>query len=59
MADLRVYIADDLEEEFKKASMEAYGYGRSSISKAAAEAIQKWTAERERISLNILLLKNL
>ena len=50
MADLKVYISDELEEEFKKASMEAYGYGRGSISKAAAEAIQKWTAERERIS---------
>lgn len=49
MGDLKVYISDELEEEFKKASMETYGYGRGSISKAAAEAIQKWTAERETI----------
>jgi len=49
MGDMKVYISDELEEEFKKASMETYGYGRGSISKAAAEAIQKWTAERETI----------
>jgi hypothetical protein len=49
MADLKVYIPDDLEQQFKKASMETYGYGRGSISKAATEALQKWTAERETV----------
>lgn len=49
MKDLKVYIPEELEKEFKKRSMEAYGYGRGSISKAAAEAIQRWTSEREAI----------
>lgn len=50
MADLKVYIPDELEQEFKKLSMEAYGYGRGSISKAATEAIRRWMTERETIS---------
>ncbi len=44
---MKIYIPDELEEEFKKTSMEVHGYGRGSISKAAAEAIQAWTAERQ------------
>lgn len=49
MKDLKVYLPEELEERFKKMSMDAYGYGRGSISKAATEAIRKWTAEREEI----------
>jgi hypothetical protein len=46
---MKVYIPDELEEEFKRTSMEVHGYGRGSISKAAAEAIQEWTAEHQAI----------
>ncbi len=49
MGDLKVYIPEDLKKEFKKRSMEAFGYGRGSISKAAEEAIQRWTSEREKL----------
>ncbi len=49
MKDLKIYLPEELEKRFKKMSMETYGYGRGSISKAAAEAIRKWTAEREEI----------
>ena len=49
MRDLKVYIPEDLKKEFKKRSMEVFGYGRGSISKAAEEAIQRWTSEREKL----------
>lgn len=49
MKDLKIYLPEELEKRFKKMSMETYGYGRGSISKAATEAIRKWTAEREEI----------
>jgi len=49
MKDLKIYLPEELERRFKKMSMEAYGYGRGSISKAATEAIRKWTSEREEI----------
>jgi len=42
-----VYVPDELDKEFKKRSMGAYGYGRGSISKAAAEAMQRWVSERD------------
>ena len=50
MGDLKIYLPDDLKKEFKRRSMEAFGYGRGSISKAAEEAIQRWTSERETLS---------
>jgi len=49
MKDMKIYLPEELERRFKKMSMDAYGYGRGSISKAAAEAIRKWTSEREEI----------
>ncbi len=49
MGELKVYLSEDLKREFKKRSMERFGYGRGSISKAAEEAIQRWTSEEERI----------
>lgn len=50
MGDLKIYLPEDLKKEFKKRSMEAFGYGRGSISKAATEAIRRWTSEREMIT---------
>ena len=49
MGELKIYLPEDLKREFKKRAMEAFGYGRGSISKAAEEAIQRWVSERERI----------
>ena len=49
MEDLKIYLPEDLKKKFKKQSMEAFGYGRDSISKAAVEAIQRWTSEREKV----------
>ena len=50
MAELKIYLPEDLKNEFKKRSMEAFGYGRGSISKAAEEAIQRWISEKEKIT---------
>jgi hypothetical protein len=49
MKDMKIYLPEELEKRFKKMSMDAYGYGRGSISKAAAEAIRRWTVEHEEI----------
>jgi len=49
MGELKVYLSEDLKKEFKKRSMETFGYGRGSISRAAEEAIQRWTSERETL----------
>jgi len=50
MRDLKIYLPEDLKKKFKKRSMETYGYGRGSISKAAEEAIRRWTSERETLA---------
>lgn len=49
MGEVKIYLPDELKREFKKRSMETFGYGRGSISKAAAQAIQRWTSEKELI----------
>ncbi len=49
MAEMKIYIPEEVEEEFKRTSMEVHGYGRGSISKAATEAIQEWTAGRQTL----------
>jgi post-segregation antitoxin (ccd killing protein) len=47
MAELKIYISDDLNERFRRIAMSVHGYGRGSLSKAAEEAFTKWCAERE------------
>ncbi len=46
MAELKIYLPDELDKRFRKAAMDAYGYGRGSISRAATEAIANWCSER-------------
>jgi hypothetical protein len=53
MGELKIYLNENLKKEFKKRSMETFGYGRGSISRAAEEAIQRWTSERERLMQEI------
>jgi len=57
LADVKIYLSEELEEQFKRRSMETYGYGRGSISKAGAEAIQRWTSERDTITSEYRLVK--
>ena len=42
MAELKVHLPDTLEQLFRRTAMAIYGYGRGSLSKAAAEALTEW-----------------
>ncbi len=48
MAEMKVYLPDDLDLKFRKTAMTVYGYGRGSLSKAATEALRAWCAGHER-----------
>ncbi|MEM2107298.1 MAG: hypothetical protein QXI59_00485 [Candidatus Bathyarchaeia archaeon] len=47
MKSIRIYIPEELEKKFRKASMECYGYSRGSMSRAATEAIRQWIQMQE------------
>ena len=47
MAEMKIYLPEELDRRFRKAAMNAYGYGRGSISKAATEAISEWCNKHE------------
>jgi len=47
MKPLRIYLPEELEKKFRKASMENYGYSRGSLSRAAEEAVGRWVRTRE------------
>ena len=49
MAEMKIYLPGELDQRFRKAAMNAYGYGRGSISKAATEAISEWCNKPERM----------
>ncbi len=48
MRELKIYISDELNELFRKTAMDAFGYGRGSISKAAEEALKQWCERGHR-----------
>jgi len=37
----KIYLPEELEKRLRKTAMEVYGYGRGSISKAGAAAIER------------------
>jgi hypothetical protein len=47
MAELKVYLSEELDKRFRKVAMSVHGYGRGSISKAAVEAFKNWCDEHE------------
>jgi hypothetical protein len=47
LAEMKIYLPEELDERFRKAAMNAYGYGRGSISKAATGAISEWCDKYE------------
>ena len=53
MAELKVYLPDDLDQQFRKTAMAVYGYGRGSLSKAAVEAFSKWCDGREQSTTTV------
>ena len=42
MAELKVYLSEDLDRRFRMLAMSVYGYGRGSLSEAAVDALTKW-----------------
>ncbi|MBS7623058.1 hypothetical protein KEJ39_05210 [Candidatus Bathyarchaeota archaeon] len=50
MRSLRIYLPEELERKFRRASMECYGYSRGSLSKAAADAIRRWIRVQETMA---------
>ena len=47
MAELKVYLSEELDRRFRMLAMSVYGYGRGSLSEAAVQAFTKWCEERE------------
>jgi hypothetical protein len=47
MAELKVYLSEELDRRFRVLAMSVYGYGRGSLSEAAVDALTKWCEERE------------
>jgi hypothetical protein len=47
LREVKIYLDDELNDRFRRTAMEAFGYGRGSISKAAEEALLQWCERRE------------
>jgi len=48
LAELKVYLSDELDKRFRRIAMSVCGYGRGSISKAATEALSHWCTRHEQ-----------
>ncbi len=44
---IRIILGKELEKRFRELAMKRFGYGKGSISKAAQEAIMRWTSQVE------------
>ncbi|OLD13368.1 MAG: hypothetical protein AUI50_02330 [Crenarchaeota archaeon 13_1_40CM_2_52_14] len=47
MAELKVYLSEELDKRFRRLAMNVYGYGRGSLSEAAVDALTKWCEGHE------------
>ena len=47
MAELKVYLSEELDKRFRILAMSLYGYGRGSLSEAAVDALTKWCVVHE------------
>ncbi|HZY47841.1 MAG TPA: hypothetical protein VFE96_08610 [Candidatus Bathyarchaeia archaeon] len=45
--ELKVYLSEELDKRFRMLAMNAYGYGRGSLSSAAVDALTRWCEEHE------------
>jgi len=52
MAELKVYLSEDLDRRFRMLAMSVYGYGRGSLSEAAVDALTKWCERHEANKLD-------
>ena len=46
MGEIKIKLSDETEAAFRKKAMEAFGYGKGSLSSAAEEAFRTWLAAR-------------
>jgi len=49
MGFIKLKLIDKIENSFRKAAMQRFGYQKGSISKAAQEALENWTTQYEKI----------
>ncbi|HWY28120.1 MAG TPA: hypothetical protein VNW25_02560 [Candidatus Sulfotelmatobacter sp.] len=47
MAELKVYLSEELDKRFRMLAMSVYGYGRGSLSEAAVDALTRWCEGHE------------
>jgi hypothetical protein len=53
MAELKVYLSEELNKRFRVLAMSIFGYGRGSLSEAAVEALNSWCKEHESCNENL------
>lgn len=56
MAEAKIYIPDGLDRKLREYAMRRFGYGRGSISMAAAEAITMWLSRIALIENRLALI---
>jgi len=47
MGSLKLYVDDQVENSFRRAAMKKFGYGRGALSRAAEEALARWSEGSE------------
>jgi hypothetical protein len=52
VAELKVYLSEELDKRFRMLAMNVYGYGRGSLSEAAVDALTKWCEGQEARKLD-------
>lgn len=57
MAELKVYLSEELDKKFRQLAMSVFGYGRGSLSEAAVEALNSWCKEHESRNNNSHLVQ--
>jgi hypothetical protein len=45
MVEIRGVVSKETENEFRRLAMKKFGYGKGSLSKALAEAVDAWIAK--------------
>jgi len=50
MSQIKIYSTGQIDQAFRATAMKRFGYGRGAISKAAEEALIRWTSTINRIN---------
>lgn len=49
MGQIKFDVPDDVEEDFRRAAMERFGYERGSLTKAGEAALREWAETHDRM----------